>query len=189
MQSKVQLERLPLAKQRIDEVLAAKELFIRSTATTEQQLLACTRVQVILERSGFLTHLAIILDKTIELEKKAKTNGSYKLAAVAGRNLYTSLDHAKSRLLTQPGNLEEKLATFKKNTQKDIKEALVVLESHRGWKQVLADVASAVLTVLSGFTTYLATNRFRLFKVQTDSEKKLLDLEQNIQRIPMSAGG
>jgi hypothetical protein len=60
---------------------------------------------------------------------------------------------------------------------------LEVLQEHRGWKQVLADIVSAIVTLVSFFTSYLVTNRFRLFKLQTDSEKKIVELERIVKTI------
>lgn len=165
------------ANKRIQDALAAKEQRIWNAAA-----------KIVLNESGFLAHLDIILEKTLEFERKAEQDSTYADAAKKARKLYGKLDDARSDFLNKPGTLEERLQVFKSETNKAIEKALPTLKEHRGWKQVLADVANAILTVGSGFTSYLATNRFRIFAVPTDAEKKALDLKQNIKQMTLRGG-
>ena len=183
------LSKAPSAQQSITNALTEKETLIRANAAKKLHSLVCSKAQMILESSGFLTHLKTMSEKTLALEKKAKTHNSYKDVALKARELYTCLDNAKSALLIQPGALEEKLKTFKESSMAGIKSTRSVLRAHRGCKQIFADIANAILAICSLGTTYLATHRWRLFKTQTDSEKKSQALEQNILQISMKAGG
>lgn len=186
-QSAAVLVLVPSAHEELQEAVLAKDETIRSTAAKAQQALAHAKAKVILEQSGFLAHLTILLDKTIELEKKKGKSDGYRLAASKARILYEAIDQAKKDFLTKPVDLEEKLKTFKDTSNDAIREALPVLKEHREWKQAALDIINILLTLCSGFTSYLATKRFRLFTVPTDSEEKVLDLKQNIQQI--TAGG
>ncbi|KTD53826.1 ankyrin repeat protein [Legionella santicrucis] len=162
-----------------------KKEFERSEKLQElQREMEIAEATDILEKSNFMTHLKIIQEKTKEFEQYALKNPQkYKNAAKAARELYQALEHARLDFVNKPEAIQKKLDDFKKTTGEAISHARPVLKEHRGWKQVLADIASAIITLATGFSTYFVTNRFRLFQVQTDAEKKLLDLEKNIQSI------
>ena len=121
------------------------------------------------------------------MTRKSNNNPSNKsaaAAATAAKDLYTSLEQARIEFLTvTEKDIEEKTRLFKVASNEAIDIALPTLQQHRGWKQVFADIVSAILTVASASLTYWATNRFRLFKVETDSEKKLLELQGVIGRV------
>ena len=118
------------------------------------------------------------------IEEKAKKHPkSYQKAAVAAQDLYDELSLAQQNFIQDRDDINRKLDLFKKATEEAIKKSLPILKEHRGWKQVLADIASAIVTVISLFTSYFATNRFRLFTPRTDSEEKILNLQQDINNI------
>ncbi len=166
------LDIVPLANDRIQTELSAKKNHIYETAA-----------RIVLGQSGFLAKLENIVQMTMVLEKKAEKNTAYKEAASTARTLCDKLENASSNFLNKPDNIKEKLRLFKSTAREAIKEALPILKEHRGWKQVLADIASAIVLIVSGFGAYLATRRIRLFNVRTDTEKEVLDLDHNIQQI------
>ncbi|RUR09805.1 hypothetical protein [Legionella sp. km772] len=176
------------ASEQVLQARVIKENQIHTASSQRQQDVEQAKARIILEQSGFYGHLALILQKTEELEAKKTKSEDYRLAALKARALYEVLDKAKTDFLTKQGSNIDKLATFKEETNLAITDALSVLENHRGWKQLLLDVANFVVMLGTGFTSYLITQRFRLFTTPTDSAEKVLDLQQNIQQISVNAG-
>jgi hypothetical protein len=147
------------------------------------ELLLQTKAKTILEQSGFSRHLAVLLKKTIKLEDQKEKSEAYRLAGSKARELYIALNKAQTNFLTKPSKLTDKLTVFKKAADDAIIDALPVLEQHRGWSQVLLDIANLFILLGTGFTSYLVTQRFRLFTISTDSAEKVLALKENIQQI------
>ena len=60
---------------------------------------------------------------------------------------------------------------------------IAILQSHRGIKQLITDILSAIFT-LGGSLVYGAiTGNFSIFKVNTDSSNKLQEVDQEIDNI------
>jgi hypothetical protein len=153
-----------------DPVLANKQ-------KTEE---ADKRILHILESSGFIKQLKIIQKKKDELRQNAiKDPNGYQDAANASEKLNNAILDIHNNLINQTIQIQQ----FKEQINEAIKEALPVLKNHRGWKQVLADIVNAIIMIVSLFTSYLVTNRFRFFELPTDSEEKIVELMNIIKKL------
>lgn len=108
------------------------------------------------------------------------------------KEAYDTLKNAADEVVDIDDNtlsyeLEKKdLATFQLACTKAIEKARPELETHRGWKEVLGNLALAVLGVgivyaIAGLINKAATGNFLFFK--TDSEAKLDKLEEALKDI------
>lgn len=138
----------------------------------------CTRV---LGKCDFAIYFSLIAEKSAELNKKAMTDQRYQEAARVASTLLNRLDNAKNAFL-----ISKRADIFKASCLSAIDEAMPVLRQHRGWKQVLADLFSALVSLLTLGVTNLVTGRFRLFPVKTDSEKKVELMADALQRVRVS---
>jgi hypothetical protein len=125
----------------------------------------------------FLSQLEDIRAKGLELRR----NGHI-VAADCAQALYDSVSNEHQQLVLN----EIDLSTFKNNCQTAINIARPELEKHRGWKQILGNLALAVvglgvLYVIAGLINKAVTGHFLFFK--TDSAHKVDQLAQSIQSI------
>ncbi|BBB15772.1 uncharacterized protein RVIR1_13250 [Candidatus Rickettsiella viridis] len=120
--------------------------------------------------------LKVIKKKADELEKRG-----YHQAAVCAETLYTKIknsaeDFDKKKISTQ---------TFREQCFQAIQTAKPELEKHRGWKQVLGNLALAILGlgifyVAAGLIHKGISGKFLFFN-NTNSAKKLATLDKTIQ--------
>lgn len=124
-----------------------------------------------------LAVINIFLQKIQAKEQVLRKNG-HTGAADCAQVLYETVE-------TQLKELTEKkdISNFKQNCTQAIEIARPELEKHRGWKQVLGNLALAVvgvgvLYVIAGLINKAVTGNFLFFK--TDSSNKIDKLEQLI---------
>lgn len=129
-------------------------------------------------RFGF--HLDNINEKIKEYgNRKGKDNED---ALKAAKQLYRGLLEEKYLLCTGPGTDEEKLGAFKSACVDKIDAADVVLKEHRGWKQLIADLFSAIISLVTLYTVNYATGRgmFGLFATRTHGKMVLDELKEDL---------
>ena len=114
--------------------------------------------------------LSIIEEKAKELKTR-----NYDNAYNAANSLHTALTNLKNQYSS--GTIQ--YLAFKNGSMNEIKTARTELEKHRGWKDILGNVALCILGLGIG---YLAICAFKggFFKFNTDSAKKLDDLKHSI---------
>lgn len=120
----------------------------------------------------FDTQLKIISTKAVEL----RTSG-YVTAADAANKLHENLKNYAQTYFDNP--TKEAHAIFKKLAKKELDIAHEVLDKHRGWKQILGNVALAILGLGIFYLIAVAVNR-NIFFNKTDSSKKLDNFEKFI---------
>lgn len=101
---------------------------------------------------------------------------AYQLALNATNTLISDLIMAKNAFLSTKDISPVKLeASFKNKCLLAIETAKEVLQEHRGWKEILANFASAIVSVASlGIANYLTSRGFfNLFPTKTDGAEKL----------------
>ena len=123
----------------------------------------------------FLSQLLEIKTK----EKDLRINGHI-VAANYAKDLYKTVKDKHKELTEEKIDIQ----TFKNSCTDAIKVARPELEKHRGWKQVLGNLALAVvgvgvLYVIAGLINKAVTGNFLFFK--TDSANKIDQLEQSIK--------
>lgn len=106
--------------------------------------------------------------------------GNFIKAAEAADKLNLSLNNAITNHL-ENGDFK----TFKILCMQAINEAGIELEKHRGWKQLLADFASVIVSILTfGYFNFEhILDIFGLFKTKTDSKIKLDSLDNTIEQM------
>ena len=132
-----------------------------------------------LSRIQFDEHLKIIKDKVDDMEKKGKKDIHYQEAFLAADTLYTQLEGAKRDFLASPSL---SVGVFKKTCLDSIDGATGELKKHRGWKEILTKIASALVSISTlGIRNYM-TGRgfFDLFKAKTDSEEQVGNLKNDL---------
>ncbi len=170
----------------IKRALQYKNEEIRREA--ERATLSQREVLVVLEQINFSQHLLTIERMARVLEEKVERHHeNYVNAAQFARALHTKFLEEEECILTSNKPQQIRIEDFKNNCLIAIETALTVLEEHRGWKQFLADVASAILAILTVGMVNLATGRWRLFTPQTNSEKITKEVESVIQSISVGA--
>ncbi|WP_324607133.1 Dot/Icm T4SS effector Wip [Legionella adelaidensis] len=125
--------------------------------------------------SYFLSQLEAIKAKEQELRER-----NHSLAADRAQELYDYVKIQHTELMEN--KLDIKI--FKDNCTRAIDTARLELEKHRGWKQVLGNLALAVvglgvLYVAAGLVHKAMTGNFLFFK--TDSADKIDQLEESIK--------
>ncbi len=140
-----------------------------------------------LEETQFAKHLSVIENMAVTMEQKAQTNENYTDAAKAARSLHNKLFNAQEEFLSSGKPHQANVAHFKENCLQAIIDELPVLEEHRGWKQVLADIASTILSIATLGIINLATGRWGLFAPQTNSAQTTKEFEAVCQTIRVSA--
>jgi hypothetical protein len=124
-----------------------------------------------------LSQLNAIKMKELEL----RTNG-YRVAADHAKNLYDLITDKHQAFLAEAIDTQ----TFKTHCLAAIEAARPELERHRGWKQLLGNLALAVLGVgvlyvMAGLINQAVTGKFLFFK--TDSAHKIDQLEQFVKNV------
>lgn len=120
--------------------------------------------------------------KEIDVKRENFKSDGHIAAAKSARKLYKTVKDAHKELTEEKIDIQ----TFKNNCTDAIQLARPELEQHRGWKQVLGNLALAivgvgVLYVIAGFINKAVTGNFLFFK--TDSANKIDQLEQSVKSI------
>jgi len=121
--------------------------------------------------------IAIIEAKYQELEKRGEEDAK-KQAFICWEGMNALSQAYRYGLITPE--------VFKKNAKSVIDTAHQTLDIHRGWKEVLINLAIAVLTLGVGYLA-LAIYQGSFFPVQpvkTDSDQKLRDLQDKVDLMP-----
>ncbi|GGI93334.1 hypothetical protein [Legionella impletisoli] len=170
----------------LNEIIQSQIDSIRQTSKRQEVAFLKQEAEAILADMKFDHYLAIIDEQTKILEVKARNKIKYEKSASKARMLYFNLLEAKRQFLDSDEPLNLRLEQFKTNALRAIDTAKSTLGSHLHWKQILADIASAILTVASCFITYFVTGRFRLFTVPNEFTKPVLEMEKVLN--PMQVG-
>lgn len=135
-----------------------------------------------LDQISFDTHFNTLRAKAHQMRRKAHYNTDYRAASTTAYVLYHELWHAKRQFLiaADPCVAER---VFVEACVEAVNHAKPVLETHRGWSEVLSNVVNALLLVLTLGMSYVVTGRFRLFDTPTDSATKLAAFEQCIEAL------
>lgn len=117
--------------------------------------------------------------KTIQSKSHDLNDLGHKAAAIAAKKLYMNLSFALNEL--EIGQISKK--DFGCQCEREITEAHKELDKHRGWKEILENLAIAILglgiaLVIKGVYNKCILNRSFWFVAKTDSEKMLDNLDQ-----------
>ena len=138
--------------------------------------------------SRFYEALLTIQAKAFDFKAIADTNNVecvYSRANEAATTLYDSINNAvKEHYSLHNIDIKE----FRTRCDTAIAAARPVLEQHRGWKQVLENLAFAIVSLgvgylIAGTIKMALTGDFLLFKPKTDSANKLDALQATIHQI------
>lgn len=176
--------------ERIREADVPTEEGIKRTTEKEELLPAVENKNSVseaykkLQTINFDRYLAVI-----EMKKDKYKNSDrpdYKSAVTAAGTLHDALTSAKSNFLQSQEPMNRAWPEFKTACLAAIDNSRAVLEQHRGWKQILADICSAIVSVVSlGLANYAVKNgMFGLFPTKTDSAEKLDELADSLDKGP-----
>ncbi|KTD42371.1 hypothetical protein [Legionella quateirensis] len=160
-----------------------REAIVRAATDAKEQIKSHFDAQRILVQINFAKHLETIKSLRDRLQETAKTNKNYDNAAQTAVRLYNSLQDTEQVFLNSGKPNQTNVQDFQKNCIDAVSNALPVLSDHRGWKQVLVNFLSDVLSVLSCGVANLITGQFRFFKTQTQSELVIQDFSETIRSI------
>ncbi len=137
-------------------------------------------------KKNFVRQLETLAAKRDELLRRHETT-----ACEAAAQLYNGLRDAGVAYFDKPPT-EENYHLFKRTCDTFLASARPVLEEHRGWKQVLGNVALAILGLGIGYLLAAGINKaitgkFLFFK--TDSAEKVDAIEESIKHSGPAAGG
>jgi hypothetical protein len=132
------------------------------------------------------------LNSRADLSNDPQQEISLRTACEKVSSLHNSLETAIKTYRQHPN--QTTFERFKRTCHTSIEESRPILEIHRGLKQLLANIALAILGcgiiyLIAGAIHKACTNRFLFFR--TDSEKLLDNIQQTIQKIepPQSGEG
>ncbi|CZR29966.1 ninein [Legionella pneumophila] len=151
------------------------------------QIAAIKETLNILAEIKFSDHLKTIESMVKTLETKAVGDENYKRAAPIARTFYNNLLRAEEHFKNSQLPKNVKCNDFHQACVRAINAVMPVLEVHRGWKQVFADLASALVTLCTLGGANLYAGRWRLFPVPTESEKIVKDFSLSMQPLSVSA--
>ncbi len=151
------------------------------------QIAATKETLNILAEIKFSDHLKTIESMVKTLETKAVGDENYKRAAPIARTFYNNLLRAEERFKNSQLPKNVKCKDFHQDCVRAINAVIPVLEVHRGWKQVFADLASALATLCTLGGANLYAGRWRLFPVPTESEKIVKDFSLSMQPLSVRA--
>ncbi len=132
--------------------------------------------------------LAKIIEKQTDLAKRSTAkNDSFDLASQAALRVIAAMEKAQEDYVTDKIS-KPQLINRAKNILTPVNVDIKTLNTHRGWKQVLTNLLTAVLGlgVFYGIAA-AAVKSFTLFPVATDSGNKLKSLEQSIDALEAPA--
>jgi hypothetical protein len=102
----------------------------------------------------------------------------YEQAAQSSFVLYQTLHTEANQFLTDP-NANANATLFRKNCGKAIDNAKPVLEQHRGFKQMLLDIANVIFAV----TALFRNGNWRLFEAKTSSMNTVNNVLKNMDEL------
>ena len=116
------------------------------------------------------------------IQEKARAFDAESEAGIAARQLHGSLVEARDHLISG----EISIRQFKTSCSTACKTAEEsVLKDHRGWKQVIATVFSAVASIatlgIANLISKAITGRFDFSKTNTDSINKVQDMKEKLK--------
>ncbi len=172
----------------VKNALDAKVQEVKQAAMlAKQKIMVRNEGTVLLETINFAAQLDIIEKMTMELEEKAKSDDNYIRAAHSARTLHNQLQAAKESLLTSELPKNKNILQFKNLCIDAIDDANLVLEEHRGWKEVLEIIASALVSIVTLLTANMAAGRWRLFSTPTHSAIITNEIKEVFNDITVSA--
>jgi hypothetical protein len=130
---------------------------------------------------NFRDEIMALTQKAGELKNKSMEQSNYKPAALKAHHLVVSLNKAAISYFNA-GKMTPK--EFINYGNKKIKEARPELEKHRGWSQILGNLALAIVGVgvgylVLGILNKALTGRFLFFR--TESGEKLDDMQRAVK--------
>ena len=151
-------------------------------ASDESQLLqALSEKTSEVARCVFMEALDILAEKIADLSKRKETGAHH-----AASELYTKLADAGA-LYFESAPTEQSYQQFKVTCDDGFQEARPELEKHRGWKQILGNLAFLILGLGVGYIVAVGINKVAtghfLFFSKTTSAEKLDLIEEAIRRI------
>lgn len=160
-----------------------KESFLKDFNHISQQ----DPIEEILNLDAFTTELDHVKAKAESLEEKAKTNKDYEAAAKSASILCLELKNALEDLLQNPQTIA-KIHLFKASVNASLDKASIELRHHRGWKEVFINIGLAIGLVGVGYLVWGLYNlsqseRFTIFRPNTESMNKLNDLQEATSKI------
>ncbi len=137
------------------------------------------RKEELLNNPDLNLKLAVSLEalrlKACEHVFTALTNDEYKPVAEAAINLYNELHQEMDDYL----NKKTKPLEFHVNCKNAINDALPVLGTHRGYKQLCMDILNLILNVIT--LRFAWSNQWRFFEMKTDTVKTVDEFNENIE--------
>ncbi|TAL62355.1 MAG: hypothetical protein EPN84_06625 [Legionella sp.] len=135
--------------------------------------------------AGVTDALNIANQKILVLQQKGQTGyEKANLAAAAAVNICTEL----TRLCNEYAELKMNKKDFEAATQQVLDKNqpdMQQVSTHRGYKQILVDIASVFLLLFAGYAAAAAYKRsFTIFPVGTDTQNKLLAVGKAIHEAP-----
>ncbi len=110
--------------------------------------------------------------KAYEHAIKAIKQPKYTAAANTAFTLYQELQLKATRYISAPQNY----SNFRQECELEIQKAKTVLETHRGYKQILLDILNVVFAVVG----WLNNRDWRFFKANTASMIIVEDIRKNL---------
>lgn len=166
----------------ISEVMRTAKQTITQNFHDENAKIKRIEAQNLLIQSGLLAKLDNLKSKVANLEKKYNASP---------KNYKEARDTAKALHLKLKGKCEKfddisKIKNFKEKCEKAIKKAQPVLEKHRGCKEILAVIASILVTIGTGTIANIWAGKLLLFKPSTKSMEKVDDFRDTLNLLPDS---
>lgn len=131
----------------------------------------------------FMDKINQLKNRNNEQKQDSNTYRSLQEAVITANTLYEQLNHEKSCFIKEINPQSYEL--FDKNCKEHINTARTVLDKHRGWSEFLVNLVIGVTTLGVGLlikgAVNLANNKNFLDVHQTDSSKKLNEIEESIQ--------
>ncbi|WED43105.1 hypothetical protein [Legionella cardiaca] len=184
---------LPIDEEKLMQILGVLKKYNVIKETEEAQFIENFHLANCLDAdwgANFDNELTTLKKKTKKLEEKASDNSDYTEAAKQARALCTKLENGY-RDFRQNRTLIS-FQQFQRETLDAIDDAKrSVLKDHRGWGEVLANLALAAAMLIIpylviGFYNYSKGKDFMFFKTETDSFSKLKALAAAVPKQEVS---
>jgi hypothetical protein len=129
----------------------------------------------------FLFQIEIWRQKAIQLQEKSNNDPNYLMAANTAKQLINSIEQYGDNYVC-----DNDFERFKQQCTNAIENSRTILETHRGWKQILGNITLAILGLgvfYAGAILYNkhTTGKYLFFK--TDSGEKLDSLSETLGTI------
>lgn len=128
----------------------------------------------------------MLKEKINDLEARGEIEASQ-----CATSLLTQLERATSNLLCDVieynHSIEHALMVYKTQCAEHLNHARPILEQHRGWKQFFADLACALVSIVTlgtaNLVSFASTGSFTFFKTETASAKIANRLEHEVNAV------